>query len=252
MQETLGIQNLHIEGAPQLADPDTVFKKYENNWYNVSTDYWSKQELTVNGMLGGYKELSGVDVMSTREIIEKYQNIPPKTRLPRMGNQIIADCGAGIGRVAHYALCDYFSSIDLIDPVASFLEQATNTLKDDNVQTRTFVSGIQDWTPDCEYDAFFIQWVIMYLTDSDAISFFKRCKSHLKPNGYIFVKYNISSKNLKDKKDAAMFYEEDRGICRAYGHYLELFEKAGLKLIEVEKQSGWNQDLLPLYTFVLK
>ncbi|KAH0789391.1 N-terminal Xaa-Pro-Lys N-methyltransferase 1 [Histomonas meleagridis] len=240
------------EAEAQFANPDDVFKTYANNWYNVSTDYWSKQEQNDNGMLGGYKDLSGIDIYDTMETIAKYQNPPQKSKLQKMGNENIADCGAGIGRVSHYALCEYFTSIDLIDPVGSFLEKATEIMKDDKVKIRTFVSGIQDWTPDCQYDAFWVQWAIMYLTDDDAISFLVRCKNHLKPNGYIFVKDNITSKDLKEKKEAATFYEEDRGICRAYVHYLELFEKAELRLVEARKQPGWNEELLPLYTFVLK
>ncbi|KAH0788751.1 Alpha N-terminal protein methyltransferase 1 [Histomonas meleagridis] len=238
--------------APRLANPDDVFKKFQGNWYNVSTDYWSKQNPNVNGMLGGYEWLSGIDVLNTEDIIKKYQNIPQKTKLPKMGHQIIADCGAGIGRVSQHVFSSYFDSIDLIDPIASFLEVATQNLKSSNIPIRTIVSGIQDWTPDCDYDAFWIQWAIMYLTDEDAISFLKRCKAHLKPNGYIFVKDNIGTKNLKEKKENATFYEEDRGICRTYVHYIELFKNAGLKLIESQKQTGWDQGLLPLYTFVLK
>lgn len=240
------------ESEAVYADPEAVFKKYKDSWYNVSTAYWSKQEVSVNGMLGGFQELTGIDIMCSRDLIAKYQNPSKKSKLAKMGNNKVADCGAGIGRVSHYALCDYFKSIDLIDPVSAFLEDAKVNLKDDNVEFRVINSGIQDWEPDCSYDAFWVQWAIMYLTDDDAIKFLKKCKEHLNQNGYIFVKDNISSSDLKQKKEEATFYVEDRGICRVYQHYLSLFKDAELKLIEAENQPNWPKDLIPLYTFVLQ
>lgn len=236
----------------QTADPDKVFEKYKDDWYNVSTAYWSKQEKTADGMLGGFQSLTGFDTLGSREIIEKYQNPGRKSKLTKLGNEIIADCGAGIGRVSHFVLVDYFKSIDLIDPVSDFLEVAKQTLAEDKVQVRTFVEGIQTWTPSCDYDAYWIQWAIMYLTDVDAINFLKRCKQHLKKNGYIFVKDNLACANLKEVKEKATFYVEDRGICRVFAHYLALFKAAGLNLIEAAKQENWPSDLLPLYTFVLQ
>ncbi|OHT05196.1 Alpha N-terminal protein methyltransferase 1 [Tritrichomonas foetus] len=236
----------------QTADPDKVFEEYKNSWYDVSTAYWAKQEKTVDGMLGGFQSLTGFDTLSSRELIEKYQNLPRKSKLPKLPNGRIADCGAGIGRVSHFVLADFFQKIDLIDPVEGFLEEAKKTLAKDDVEIRTFTAGIQNWTPDCEYDAYWVQWAIMYLTDVDAINFLKRCKEHLNKNGYIFIKDNISSSDLKKRKEEATFYVEDRGICRVFSHYLSLFKEAGLKTVEVVKQEHWPDDLIPLYTFVLQ
>lgn len=239
------------EDSFQTANPDAIFEKYKDSWYNVSTSYWAKQEKTVDGMLGGYHELTGFDTLSSREIIEKYQNPPRKLKLRKLGSSRIADCGCGIGRVSHFALADYFQIIDLIDPVADFIEEAKKLLSEDVVQINTYVSGIQDWVPTTEYDAFWVQWAIMYLKDEDAINFLKRCKEHLNPNGYIFIKDNISSSDLKLQKQKATFYVEDRGICRVYSHYLDLFKQAGLQLVESTPQENWPSDLLPVYTFVL-
>lgn len=239
--------NINVD-APSLVNPDDVFEQYKDSWYKISTDYWAIQTSDVNGMLGGFRELTGVDVLDSGSLIEKYQS---QKRNP-LGNGLIADCGCGIGRVSHYVLVDYFKAIDLVDPVEHFIDTAMETMKDDKVALRKFVAGIQDWEPACKYDAFWVQWAIMYLTDADAIAFLKRCKEHLKPNGLIFIKDNIADGDLKWPKNKAQFFVEDRGICRAYCHYIELFEKAGMKVVESVKQEQWPEDLLPLYTFVLK
>lgn len=245
-------ENHEKDDEPQIADPDKMFEKYKDKWYNISTLYWSKQEQNDNGMLGGYSSLTEFDISSSTKIIEKYQNPPKNKKYTKLGNNQIADCGCGIGRVSHSVLSKYFKKIDLIDPVDKFIEEAKKNLADDNVEIRTFTEGIQTWTPDCEYDAYWIQWAIMYLTDIDAINFLQRCKQHLSKNGYIFIKDNISSSDIKQKREEATFYPQGCGICRAFSHYLSLFKKANIKVIEIKKQENWPDELLPVYIFVLQ
>jgi protein N-terminal methyltransferase len=229
------------------ANPDTVFAEHKDTWYATSSAYWARQEPTVNGMLGGYRQLTGVDVLMSCDIISKYQSAKA-----RLGNGAVADCGCGIGRVAHFVLTDYFKEIDLIDPVERFLSVAVETLSGDSATVRTFHCGVQDWIPPRRYDAFWIQWAVMYLTDADAIAFLARCKANLNRNGLIFVKDNLAADDKATKREAAQFFVEDRGICRAYTHYMELFRNAGLALVEEVKQDQWPEDMLPLYCFVLK
>jgi protein N-terminal methyltransferase len=240
------------ENNLEVRNPAEVFEEYKDSWYPTSSAYWARQKPTTDGMLGGFRHLTGFDVLASCDLIKKYQN-PPRGRSKfRLGNGAVADCGCGIGRVSHYVLSDYFSEIDLIDPVQSFLDIALDTVSKDGVKVRTFLSGAQDWNPDRMYDAFWIQWVIMYLTDVDAIAFLQRCKAHLNANGIIFVKDNLASSDLNSKKEEAQFYVEDRGICRAHRHYVEIFKAAGLTVVEGFKQDGWPDDMLPLFCFVLK
>jgi protein N-terminal methyltransferase len=243
------------DAGPVAANPDEVFVQYRDGWYETSTGYWSRQAPTVDGMLGGFRELTGVDAFMSRDLIEKYQNpraVRGKSRAAPLGNQCVADCGCGIGRVSHFVLADYFKEIDLVDPVESFLSVAVKNLKDDPATVRAFCSGAQDWQPPRSYDAFWIQWAVMYLTDADAVAFLARCKAHLNPNGLIFVKDNLAVAGKDAKKNEAQFFVEDRGICRVYSHYMELFAAAGLTVVEVVKQDGWPPDLLPLSCFVLR
>jgi hypothetical protein len=74
----------------------------------------------------------------------------------------------------------------------------------------------------------------------------------LNPNGLIFVKDNLADSKKEAKKEEAQFFVEDRGICRVYSHYLELFAAAGLTVVEAIKQDNWPADMLPLFCFVLK
>jgi protein N-terminal methyltransferase len=235
-----------------LVNPAEVFEKYKYSWYSTSTGYWSAQSPTDDGMLGGYRQLTGADSLMSRDLIAKYQNPPRGRAKTRLGNGAVADCGCGIGRVSHYVLTDFFQEIDLVDPVESFLAVAVENLKSDSATVRTFHCGVQNWDPPRHYDAFWIQWVVMYLIDTDAIAFLARCKAHLNPNGLIFVKDNLGNSHKNAKRDQAQFFVEDRGICRVYSHYLDLFAAAGLTVVETVKQDLWPEEMLSLFCFVLK
>ena len=225
-------------------DPEKYFDKYKSTWYTKSKNFWEKQKATDQGMLGKFPKISGVDIYDSREIIEKYQ------KKGILGKKKAADCGSGVGRVTNFCLSEYFETCDLIDPVAAFLDEAVKKLGDYKV--RTFPVGIQDWIPDDKYDCIWCQWSVMYLTDEDAVSFFKRCKEALTNKGLIFVKDNISSNDINAEKNTCMIDLEDNGLSRSYNHYLELFNKSGLTLVEAQKQANYPKYLLPLYTFVLK
>ena len=166
----------------------------------------------------------------------------------KTGQTRAADCGAGIGRVSIEVISKYFKSIDLIDPILSFLEVGQKKLEENGIAARSIPLGLQEWTPDCNYDIIWCQWSIMYLTDTDAIKFLNRCKEHLNPGGYIFVKDNIQS--LKAKTNVK--FPEDNGVARTVIHYRDIFKRSGLTFVEAIRQPEWDPNLLQLYTFVLK
>jgi hypothetical protein len=68
----------------------------------------------------------------------------------------------------------------------------------------------------------------------------------------LFVNDNLRARDRSAKKHQAQFFVEDRGICRVYSHYLELFAAAGLKIVEVVEQDQWPHILYPLFCFVLQ
>ena len=80
--------------------------------------------------------------------------------------------------------------------------------------------GLQDFIPESsKYDLIWCQWVLGHLTDDDLVSFFKRCKSALKPNGLICFKENVSTSSEFDAKDSS--------YTRSRQHYLDLVTLAG-------------------------
>merc|ERR1712039_878702 len=94
--------------------------------------------------------------------------------------------------------------------------------------------------PDC-YDVIWIQWVLLYLTDSDLVAFLRHAWNAVQPYGYIVVKENCllgCSRGLVDERDASMTRSDKR--------FRELFGEAGLHVAKSLSQQEWPANLLPV------
>jgi hypothetical protein len=87
----------------------------KEDWYGHSVDYWNKQEASVNGVLGGYGDCSGIDIEISKKFLAAYPNFPRGKAL---------DVGAGIGRVTKLLLEPEFESVDLVEPAKELLDKA--------------------------------------------------------------------------------------------------------------------------------
>ncbi|OHT06664.1 Alpha N-terminal protein methyltransferase 1 [Tritrichomonas foetus] len=228
--------------------PDDVTNYYGDKFYQTGPNYWSKQESTNSGMLAGFTYTHKVDVDFSKVILKKYM------KEHNMGKKRVADLGAGIGRVSKNVLAKFFEEIDLVEPVPSFLEVAKKEIADlyPNVKINTFSCGAQDWTITDKYDCFWVQWTLMYLTDSDCVRLLKASKNHLNKYGKIIVKENGYPDDEIEDKSFAMWNPEDHSFARTKKSYIDLFNKAGLKIVEDCQQPDWDTELLPVYLFVLR
>ena len=96
-----------------------------------------------------------------------------------------------------------FVSVDVVEQSARLIGKAKEVLKSGSF----YCTGLQEWTPEeGKYDVIWIQWVVGHLTDADLISFLKRCKAGLKPNGVICVKENAVSATafVVDNEDSSI------------------------------------------------
>merc|ERR1719183_2580669 len=95
---------------------------------------------------------------------------------------VAADCGAGIGRVSKELLLQFFQQVDVVEPSEHLLETARKNLKTAGGGHRAvnfFRCGLEGFEPEeGRYDALWIQWALMYLTDDDAVAFLRRCKAN--------------------------------------------------------------------------
>lgn len=61
-----------MESAENKNEDKLIVVKKQSNakFYLGSRDYWSKQPATVNGMLGGYENISEIDLNQSQEILD--------------------------------------------------------------------------------------------------------------------------------------------------------------------------------------
>lgn len=107
-------------------------------------------------MLGGYASVSATELVGSRTFFAKLQLVPPPAPAR------VADCGAGIGRVTAGLLVKLNAGevvVDLVEPVAKFLNTAGETLAPEIVTGRVgrlFEVGLEQWVP--EEGAYWLIW----------------------------------------------------------------------------------------------
>ena len=90
----------------------------------ASLSYWSTVSASVDGMLGGYPQVSVIDLRGSRTFLSKLlrsqkgvSNDDPAQRL-----RLVVDCGAGIGRITEGLLRDVADVVDVVEPVEKFAD----------------------------------------------------------------------------------------------------------------------------------
>ncbi|SCW02544.1 LAFE_0F08768g1_1 [Lachancea fermentati] len=218
--------------------------------YNDAIDYWSATPATVDGVLGGYGEGTTVpvlDVLGSNHFLRKLKSrMVPAEGCKRYG----VDIGAGIGRVTRDMLHKHCDIVDLVEPVAPFVEQMhveLADLKKEGHVGEIYEVGMQDWTPEPKkYWLIWCQWCVGHLPDDELVAFFQRCKSGLQSNGTIVIKENNTITGSDD------FDPQDSSVTRSDETFKSIFERAGLKLIASERQKGLPKELYPVRMYALK
>lgn len=92
----------------EAADEEVERIDYENDgqFYEKAQKYWSSVDPTLNGMLGGFAQISVKELQSSRTFLDElYRGRPCPER------KMALDCGAGIGRVTKGLLIPFFEKV---------------------------------------------------------------------------------------------------------------------------------------------
>ncbi|KAI3891604.1 hypothetical protein MKW92_045025 [Papaver armeniacum] len=222
--------------------------KNKNEWYRKGVGYWEGVEASVDGVLGGYGHVNDTDIKASEDFLKSIIS----ERLGTNRKLAALDCGSGIGRVTKNLLLRYFSEVDLEEPVSHFLEAAreslspeNGTVSDDQKAVNFYCVPLQEFTPEAgRYDVIWVQWCIGQLADDDFVSFFKRAKVGLKPNGVFVLKENIA-------KSGFVLDKEDKSVTRSDLYFKELFKQCGLHLFKSKDQKGFPAELFPVKMYAL-
>ncbi|KAI9762801.1 MAG: Alpha N-terminal protein methyltransferase 1 [Chaenotheca gracillima] len=204
--------------------------------HGAALSYWSSIDPDVNGMLGGYPQISRVDLQGSANFLAKLRRLSPASQPPRRA----VDCGAGIGRITKGCLSKSFEVVDIVEPVAKFTEQirSDEILMKEGKVGEVYTEGLETWSPkNGLYDVMWNQWCLGQLTDEQLVAYLRKSVKALKRGGWIIVKEN----NCTGESD--IFDGVDNSVTRTDDKFRELFQNAGLTLVRTELQTGFAKRL---------
>ncbi|KAF2140886.1 uncharacterized protein K452DRAFT_42328 [Aplosporella prunicola CBS 121167] len=212
----------------------------------AAIDYWNSVPPTVNGMLGGFPQISRIDLQGSSNFLAKLRRARGDANTGLLPHAL--DCGAGIGRITFGFLLKVAQQVDIVEPVGKFTEQLKETegfkeLAEAGRIGDIKVTGLENWvsTAPYKYDLIWNQWCVGHLTDLQLVEYFKRCHEYLAEGGWIVVKENQSTSIQGED----IFDDEDSSVTRTDEKFRKLFEEAGLDIAATELQRGFPKSLYP-------
>lgn len=205
----------------------------KSEWYDRASQYYEENcPETIDGVLGGFANISDLDLEGSRGFVKELEQQLGAGWTWSVGGA--AECGAGIGRVSKGLLLRLdVPRCDLVESSSRLLSAAPEYIGLESSRCRFFCQGLQNWMPAKEtYSLIWVQWVFCYLTDTDAVSFLRRCGEALVQGGVICLKENACSDTdfVLDSDDAS--------VTRSVPYLLHLAKQAGLKVVLMRHQTN--------------
>ena len=231
----------HDGNGTEFENLDEVWGEGGDQWYGKAHEYWSQQDASINGVLGGFGDLHPTDVAGSDQFLSM---VFSQCQVQR---ERAADCGAGIGRITQFLLNKYATEIDIVEPCEKLISRAQLDLGKEKFCGKFFNHPLQSWKPSkSTYNLLWHQWVLLYLTDKDCVDYLVRCRESLAPGGVICIKENVSMKTGQFLVDS-----DDNSVTRTLDQYKNLFAQAGLRIALQMKQPRWPTHLFPVLMFAL-
>uniref|UniRef100_H3AHV2 N-terminal Xaa-Pro-Lys N-methyltransferase 2 n=1 Tax=Latimeria chalumnae TaxID=7897 RepID=H3AHV2_LATCH len=215
----------------------------EKQFYARAKNFYRDVPATEEGMMGDFLELSEPDLEFSREFLQRFIGGPGKA-----GTEHALDCGSGIGRVSKGVLLPVFDTVELVDMMEPFLEEAQTYLEEKGDKIEAFYCYmVNTFVPqDYRRQVVWQNWVMVgHLTDKNLLEFLLRCKYGLKENGVIIIKDNVARKGcVLDPLDSSMIRDID--ILR------NIIWKSDLEIICEEKQPNFPEQCIPVWMLAVK
>lgn len=228
-------------------------------WYKKSETYWSSQEPTVRGMLGGLEIVHEADIKSSHGFLDMLAKIDGLS----IDRGYALDVGAGIGRITRELLLPRFDVVDMLEQNEAYLAESVHYLSSSPVDSsktgvvhRRIPCGMQQFCPEesvtgqsyrTRYNIIWIQWCIIYLTDDDLVRFIHVCFQCLVAGGVVCVKDNIAPLG----PNGFVLDRNDSSIMRSDRYMKNLFARAGARIVGEQLQPHFPQNMYPVKTWAL-
>jgi len=240
---------------------DKLWKSAEvtKGWNARGARYWKEQPADLEGMTGG--GVSRADMAFSRKALGDLMTSLRKSGGKRrkaggkLLNKVSGVCpeqffgktlelGAGIGRVSQGVLRHYCRAVHLVEFMKKYLDKAKKILPRSGCKYTFQCSSAQKCRiPVNHYNLVWCQWLLMYLTDTDAVDLLKRASKGLAKNGGVLVvKENVMKKHEfegdEDSKWKPGVGKGPMNIVRPRKHFEHLFKRAGLRISGSRRQVG--------------
>ena len=217
------------------------------SWYKRAAKHYEENcEATLDGVLGGFANISDIDLAGSRKFMRDLQVLRPSLTL---SSGMACECGAGIGRVSKGLLLPMgVARSDLVESSSRLLHAAPEYLGDElAAKCRFFCVGLQDWEPkQSSYCIIWIQWVLCYLTDEDAVAFLQRCGDALVDGGVIVLKENTCT------DEDFVLDADDASVTRSVRYWKNLCTQAGLQIVYEKMQDDFPDAVFPVPMIALE
>ena len=248
---------------------DGTEERPRDAWYSKAAAYWSDIEATVDGVLGGFGDMTEIDLRDSHAFFKQQAGIAKEVR----PGTLACDCGAGIGRVSKGLLLDYCEKVDIVEQCQNYTDASREYVGMDSIRN-IYTQGLQDFEPEEGiYDIVWIQWVIGHLGqympqslltaalksrgvserllvitgDEDFISFLHRCVASLKPGGFLGMKENNATEHEVTNVD-----EVDSSVTRSDTELRRLFDRAGIKVVSSDTQTDFPEGMFDIRMYALE
>lgn len=234
----------------------------QDDWYDRAATYYEENcAETIDGVLGGFAPISDIDIAGSIRFLQELQVIRPSflrwslSSGATTNSRIACECGAGIGRVTKHLLLGRsdlmnITKCHLIESSDRLLSAAPEYIGDPLASKCSYIcSGLQNWEPKANtYTIIWIQWVLIYLTDTDIIKFLQRCGDALveDDDGLIIIKENTCT-------DEDFHVDcDDASVTRSSKYWKFLFDQAGLRVVYESMQTNFPDELFPVPIIALE
>ncbi|CAL5229119.1 g12384 [Coccomyxa viridis] len=245
-------------GKVAYASPEELWNSVsgqeDQSWYTPAVEYWDQQPASYDGVLAGLGHLSGDDIADSKKFLQKVYKRQLTEAEAGKRKLIVADCGAGVGRVTEQLLLHHFAIVDLIEPSKHLMGTAEQNLStsgrgvypEGHKSGQYFNMGLQAWTPEAgRYDVIWMQWALLYLTDDDLLQLLERCKSGLKEDGLVIIKENVCEQGF-------VVDQEDSSLTRSDAYFLDLLKRAEYVVTGSAVQRNFPKGLFKVKMYAAK
>lgn len=204
------------------------------DYYAANTRFWE------DGGYGGADEDESMigDDGSDQDVADSSRFLD---RLLAVGAEAVhaLDVGAGVGRVTQRLLLPRCASVHLVEGSQRWSDASRKRL---GAAPVTFtICKLEDYSPPVQaFGLIWVQWVLQYLIDADAIVLLRRLGQGLSPSGLLVLKENApAASGAAESLFQVMTPSGGLGcqrfeVTRPEAHHRLLFQHAELELLEQE------------------